>query len=263
MSSIPKIPRKPQRTLSYNELQAENKRLKAELADAKQATGGVKLSTQDNRLEVNNLETPDISVDRLTVESTAVDKVGELLSSASLVKSKGKLPTETLKDVAKEPVRVEAMKVRVPDDTVNRIVKGNPTKNLKGFEVEFGDDGAFQVRGKVNKIADVPFELAGFIDTTDDGQVRLKIGNSKIFGMVPVPKLIQNMATAMAGKKLEKLGITPTEDGLVMDPAALIPKNVDFKVSEVTTRDGELVVEGGPRTPKVLTMGPWGPRPTT
>lgn len=260
-SRIPQIPRRPQKTLSYQELQAENARLRSELQDARDSQVGIKLSTAENRLDVNSVETPDVSVDKLSIESTAVDKVGKAISSASLLQSKGKLPLETLKEISQDPVRVEAMKVRVPDDTINRMANANGNKNLKGLEVEFGDNGQFNVKGKVNKLIDVPFELNGFIDNTDDGQVRVRLGKSKVFGMITIPKLIQDMASSMAGKKLDKLGVKSTDDGLILDTASLIPKNIDFKVSQVTTKDGELVVEGGPASPQVITMGPWGPIP--
>ena len=260
-SRIPQIPRRPQKTLSYQELQAENARLRSELREAKDSQGGVKLSSVENRLDVSNIETPDISVDKLSIESKAVDKVGRAISSASLFQSKGKLPMESLKDLTQEPIRVEAMRVRVPDDTVNRMANANGNKNLKGLEVEFGDNGQFNIKGKVNQLIDVPFELNGFIDNTEEGQIRVRLGKSKLFGLITVPKLLQDMASSMAGKKLDKLGVKSTDEGLVLETASLIPKNVDFKVSQVTTKNGELVVEGGPASPQVITMGPWGPIP--
>lgn len=263
MKSVPRIPLRPKQAPSYQELQNENERLKAQLREAKDTTSGVKLCTQEKRLEINNLQTPDISVDRLSVESPAVDEVGQLLSSASLLQSKGKLPVDRLKKVTQEPVRVESMRVRVPSSTINRIAQSSPNKNLKGVEVEFGEEGAFRVKGTVDKMIDIPFELNGFVDSTEEGQVRMRIGKSKLFGIISVPKLIQDMAGAMAGKKLDKLGVSHTDEGLLLDTQSLLPKNLDFKVGQVTTKKGELIVEGGPRNPEVLTMGPWGPIPQT
>lgn len=262
-SGVPKIPRKaPAPKLSYAELQAENQKLKRELREARENPGGIHLDPSEQRLDVRNITTPDFTVESLSVESPSVEKVADILSSGALAGSRGKPDLGGLKNLSNQPLRVEEMKLRIPDDTLNDIADSQaPKDKLKGVEVEFGEGGQFQVKGTAHKLVDIPFELAGFVDSTPEGEVRIKLGKSKLFGFVPIPKLISDMAGSMAGKKLEKLGVRQTDDGFVVDSHKLLPKNIDLKIASVTTQNGELVVEGGPANPKVLTMGPWGPRP--
>ena len=69
--------------------------------------------------------------------------------------------------------------------------------------------------------------------------------------------MLMDMASSMAGKKLEALPVTQDGQTFVVDPKALKPENVEVDLTRITTSGGKLVVEGG--SPKTLDIGPWGP----
>ncbi len=263
-TSVPTVPRNRQQK-SYAQLQDENRELRAQLERFKEEQGEVRFSSENQRLLVDGLETPDFTVERLTAHTPAMKQAMALFSADSLAKNEGKPDFSVLKDLGEEPVRVEELRVKVPQSTIDRVVKENAKHpDLKELQVKLGDQGRFEVEGVANKFwLDVPFHVDGTMEATADGQVRVRLKSGKVFGMVPVPKILMGLATAAAEKKVDKIKITKEGDDLLIDPRSVKPKNIEFNLGRVTTEHGSLVIEGGTpvAAPKTLTVGPWGPIP--
>lgn len=264
-TTVPRVPRAPRKT--YAQLQEENRDLRERLERLREERGEVRFSAEKQLLMVDELKTPDFVVDRMTVSTPAMDQAMAMFSADTLSKNGGKPDLGGLKALGQTPVKIQELKVRVPQSTVTRLVKEHARHpNLKELNVTLGDQGSFEASGVAHKWVDLPFHVSGMMEATDDGQVRVRLKDGKVFGMVPIPKIIMGMVTSMAGDKVDKVPMKKEGDDLLIDPSALVPNNIEFNLNSVTTHKGELIVAGGcPVTeepPKVIAMGPWGPRPT-
>ncbi|MGE0490856.1 MAG: hypothetical protein AB7S38_16735 [Vulcanimicrobiota bacterium] len=255
---------------TYDELALENAHLRGELKKAQAEAGPIRLDPAAGKLVIKGLSTPDYSVDRLKVKTEGLGD--QLALDAFLADGRPALPPlEKYKDMA---VEVEDLKARIPEATINRTATSAGAEALakngiQDLDIRVGEGGRLTVSGKVDKLIDIPFELTGKLSVGDGGSLRFELEKSHIFGVVPVPKLVLGLAASMTGSKLEKVGVRQQDNAFEFDLDGLLPPNIQMGLTNIDSRKGELIIEGGskptreaPRpasNPTVITeMGPWG-----
>jgi hypothetical protein len=257
---VPQIRAKPKPT--YAELQAENEALRERLERSGESP--IQLSPGDNSLRIRDLHTPVAHIEELEVESSTIQTFFNKSLSVDSLTGKELVDPRTL---ARSSASVKKLKMTVPEATVNRFAAKEAAKNnVEDFKVQFHDGGEVSVSGKANKGPGIPFHLRGFVDLTDGGQVRMRLGQSRVFGFLPVPRFMMDMAASMSGKQLSRAGVVQKGDSFILDPQKFIPENIDFQLEKIETREGHLFIQGGSgveesHNPKVLQAAPWGPPP--
>lgn len=277
---IPHIPRNRERAPlaqeetsvqpTYDELALENAHLRSQLKKAEADAGPIRLDPGAGKLVIKDLTTPDYSVDRLKVKTEGLGDQLEL--DAFMADGKPALPPlEKYKDMA---IEVEDLKARIPEATINRTATSAGAEALakngiQDLDIRIGEGGRLTVSGKVDKLIDIPFELTGKLSVGDGGALRFELEKSHIFGVVPVPKLVMGLAASMTGSKLEKVGVRQQDNTFEFDVNSLLPPNIRMGLTNIDSRQGELILEGGSKptkevpqpasNPTVITeMGPWG-----
>lgn len=261
---------------SYDELKLENRRLKAELEEAKAQRSPIRLDPDTDRLVVEDLTTPEYHVDRLEVSSPELGSLMDQSLSLDSFLAGGKLALPSLEQLKDAPLQVEMFKLRVPESTLNQTatrVSGEALQEngLKDVKIGVGDGGTLTFSGQVDRFIDIPFEVSGRLGVTDDGKVRFDLQDSHVFGILPLPKLMVRLAASMTGGSMEKIGLTQEGNSFFFDVQGLLPDNLKMQLQRISSQDGQLVLEGGAppaqappepeHNPTVLVeMGPWGPR---
>lgn len=257
-SGVPSVKRKPRPT--YDQLQAENRALKQKLDEV--GDSPIRLNPRGDTLKIQDLRTPLVTVESLEVQSPSIgDTLDRSLDPERLGQGLD------LKSLTSAPVQVRDLKVSLPESTINHFAAAEGAKNrVQDLRIEFGSDGEVKVSGKAHKLVNIPFQMKGFVDVAEGGKVRLRMGGGKVFGFVPIPRLLMDMAASMGGKELAQAGVEQEDKTLLIDPKRFLPENVEFQLDKIETRPGALYLQGSDgredtQNPTVITMGPWGPIP--
>ena len=116
------------------------------------------------------------------------------------------------------------------------------------------------LRGTIDKLIDIPFDLTGELSVSEGNEIHFKAGQTKVFGFLPVPNLVMRIAASLAGRDMEEMGVQQKGDTFVFDADDFLPKNVRLQLTRVGTESGALVLEG--RAPVEKTVQP-SHNPTT
>ena len=106
---------------------------------------------------------------------------------------------------------------------LNDYVFGKPGAPLKNLSASIKDDQLI-IKGLLVSKGGVPFESAGTVGVTPDGQVRVHTAKVKAVG-IPVKGLMDLLgvetSNLLSTKKVE--GVTMDKDDLILDPEAILP----------------------------------------
>ncbi|MEW6283108.1 MAG: hypothetical protein AB1758_31130 [Candidatus Eremiobacterota bacterium] len=245
-------------------LEEENARLRAELEAARKQGPNVSFRVGDNRIELRDLKVAGVSIDRLKLK---LDKHTDLLKGVTLetfLASPGKMLLPSMDPLTSSAITVEDLRVTVPSATANEAVRLRGAEVLQeegisDLNLRYLPGGGIEAEGLVHRVIGVPFRVRGHMELTEDQKIRFTPEKVRVFGVVPVPRLVTSIAAALAGDSLEKLDIRSEGDSLIIDPKAFIPQNLKLRLTRLTTEGDRLILEGGPppqpdRNPRTLRM---------
>lgn len=234
------------------ELEREILELREEVAQLKSEQSPIRLDPQNDRASIVDLKTADFHVHRLDLKMSAMSEFFE--ESTSLEKllemgnSGGALPID-FDDLMTSPLEIEAMKISLPGETLLRStemvgeesLKQNDIKDLR-LEATQGD--ALRIRGKVDKLIDIPFDIQGKLAVAEDNKIEFSLGKSKVFGVLPLPGLVKQIVARVAGKSMEEMGVEQRGTTFIMDADDFLPEQIKVRLTRVGTENGRLVLEG-------------------
>ncbi|MCA9778640.1 MAG: hypothetical protein KC800_18055 [Candidatus Eremiobacteraeota bacterium] len=258
---------------SYAELQREVAELKAEVAELRHDQSPIQLDPQNDKLTIKDLKTPDFHVHNLTVKMDAMsdifDENTSLEALLKLGKGDGAEPIDFGK-IQNEPMEVERMKISLPGSTLVRSseqVSGDSLRenDIKGLTIEPRRGDVLRIKGKVDKLIDIPFDIEGKLSVHEGNKIEFALGKSKVFGVIPIFGLFKKIVACVAGKNMEEMGVERRGTSFLMDADDFLPDNIKVGLTRVGTEDGRLVLEGKApeekapprpeRAPSTLTLG--------
>lgn len=240
---------------SQTSLQAENRRLRAEIAALKQKRAPISVDPAEGRIVIDDYKTPDFTVDNLEVYSPAIKDAAAAMSKLdNWIDTGTKVQKPDFNQLLQDPMTVTDMSVQVPFKTINKTIPKIAGEQLteagmKNVKVSAGDDpGTVKITGRVKKLLEVGFEVEGDLSVTPAGKTRFAIERSRVAGL-PMPNFITSLATAIfGGQSMEEMGVEQNGNEFLMDPKTMLPPNVDTKLSGIqVSQEGFLIQGGAPR----------------
>lgn len=233
--------------LRSSELLAENRRLKAQLADMQASKPPITLDPKSGELQVDNL-----SLGSLTIEKLRVRAPGLREASADLKDVANWLPSKeneaNFKKLAEKPVVVDELKARIPLPFVNSIMERIAGKQMQDaglseVRLSQGEGSQIRVNGRVKKGISLPFEINGDLVGTPDGKAKFSLRSSRVAGL-PMPNFLVSFATKFAGESLEKAGIAVDGGEFSLDTQKMKPDKLLFELQSLSVQDGAILIEG-------------------
>lgn len=252
---------------SYQQLLERNRQLEAELAKAKSEAGPIRIDPERGTLTIDGLKTADYEVQHLQVQVSALGGyLGKALSIETLLEHQGQLPLPPTDQLAKEPMTVDALKLKIPAATLEkssrRLGEDAMRRNgLKELSIQPEENGQLRLRGTIDKLIDIPFDLRGELSVAEGNEIHFKAGKTRVFGFLPVPNLIVRIAASLAGRDMEEMGVKQKGDTFVFDADDFLPQNVKLQLTRIDTERGGLILEG--RAPDQKSTLPPAHNPTT
>jgi hypothetical protein len=235
---------------TYAQLLERNRQLEAELTRARAENGPIRLDPANNKLTVVGLKTPDYEIERLEVKMSDLGGyLGDALSIESLLESQGKVPLPPLDQLAKAPMTIDALKLKIPSETLRKsssvLGKEQLARNgVKELSLTPEKGNLLRIQGVLDKLIDVPFELTGSLSVSEGNEIHFKPGKTTAFGFVPIPKLLVRIAASLAGKDMAEIGVQQRGDTFAFDADDFLPPNVKIRLTRLGTESGALLLEG-------------------
>ena len=237
---------------SYAELQREVADLRAEVADLRQDQSPIRLDPQNDRMSIKNLKTPDFHVHDLALKMDSMSELfDEHTSLEALLKAGVAGGSEPIDfgNISSEPMEIERMKISLPGSTLVRSsqqVSGDALKDndIKGLTIDPRRGDTLKIKGKVDKLIDIPFDIEGKLSVHEGNKIEFALGKSKVFGVIPIFGLVKKIVANIAGKNMEEMGVEQRGTSFLMDADDFLPENIKVGLTRVGTEDGRLVLEG-------------------
>lgn len=236
--------------LDPQDLVAENRRLKAELAQLKSQRSPISFDPDHDRISVQGLKTRDFEICCFEAKTGAVDKLlDETLSLDALLARPGELVLPKLDALKNTPFEVEKFKLKIPGRTLSRstqAIGGQAMRRqgMKEVQVEPLSGDRIRLTGAVHRLIDVPFEVTGRLGL-EGNKVRFSLEKAHIFGGLPVPRLVVELFSAMTGQDLQEMHVRQRGQDFPVDAGVFIPPNFKVGLTRIGTEAGQLVLEGG------------------
>lgn len=249
-------------------LSDENAKLRAQLQEMKTKLQTAGTSTEkpaaagsgkivyeigENLLMLRDVKTKDTIIDRLDVKVEGGSKIlGKMMSMDTMLEGGGRLPTNLTADFMKMPLEVRDLRMRIPDDTATRAFLSTKSESLKNegisnLDVSFKNGNKIVLSGTRKKLLSIPFSIEAGIGLSDDNRIKIDVEKMKVMGLIPVPRLIQTIAMVLTDESMTDKSLERNGDTYLIDPGALLPKNIKLNLKSIGTKNGELVLEAGER----------------
>lgn len=235
---------------SYQQLLERNRQLESELARVKSQAGPIRIDPERGILTVDGLKTADYEVQHLQVQVSALGGyLGKALSIEALLEHQGQLPLPPTDQLAREPMTVDALKLKIPAATLEKSSRllgqeAMRRNGLKELSIQPEENGQLRLRGTIDKLIDIPFDLRGELTVAEGNEIHFKAGKTRVFGILPVPNLVVRIAASLAGRDMEEMGVKQRGDTFVFDADDFLPKNVKLQLTRIGTEAGGLLLEG-------------------
>lgn len=239
-------------THSQTALMAENRRLREQLAalrEEKQAP--ISVDPSRGRVTITDYQTDQFKIDKLSAQSEGIKEVAQALSQVDQwVGSKtGSLPD--LSPSLRSRVQVDALKISVPFETVNKAIPKIAGPQLKeagvrSLRVGPGEKpNEVSIQGRAKKIFEVGFSAVGEMSVTPTGESKFVLKETRVGGL-PMPNFLSTLATQIfAGESMREIGVTQNGSEFTMDPSKMMPSNVDMDLTDLRVDQTGFVIEGG------------------
>lgn len=228
---------------SYDQLLAENQRLRQQLAAQQQAPPGIQLDLQQERVTIRGIESPAMKIHDLEVQMPGLkEAVPQLMDVASSVGRDGKFAMPDLSAFARYPMKVEKLNLSLSEQAVNRILAQTPVEGMSDLSLKVGQNGRIQLSGMARKLIPVPFEVKGQLIANGSSEVRFRLDKTKVAGFLPVPNLMTNFFASFASREMAKMNVRQQGDDYVVNLKGLLPDNLSLQVDDITSRAGTLFI---------------------
>jgi hypothetical protein len=143
-------------------------------------------------------------------------------------------------------VAIDSGEIALDMPSLNALMRGTLGQghsNVEKVRVSAEDDNRLRQRGVLHKGIKVPFDVAGNVEATPDGRIRMHAAAVRSFGL-PVHPLLKLFGVNMDDllKVKPGVGITVEKDDLILDPGKLVPPPlIRGKVTSVRVADGALI----------------------
>lgn len=233
--------------LRSSELLAENRRLKAQIADMQASKPPITIDPKSGELQVDNLSLGSLRIEKLRLRSPGLRE-----ASSDLKDVENWLPTKEneakFRELVEKPVVIDELKARIPLPFVNSILEkiaGEQMQDAGLSEVRLsqGEGSQIRVNGRVKRGISLPFEVNGDLVGTPDGKAKFSLRSSRVAGL-PMPNFLVSFATKFAGQSLEKAGIVVDGSDFSIDTQKTKPKQILFELKSLTAQDGAILLEG-------------------
>jgi hypothetical protein len=255
------------------ELQREVAELRAEVEELRQDQSPIRMDPQNDKLSIVDLKTPDFHVHELDLKMSSMSEMFEEHTSLEALLKAGMGEAAEPIDFSKmrgEPMEIEKMKISMPGSTLVRsseqVGSDSLKKNdIKDLSIEPKDGNILKIKGKVDKLIDIPFDLEGKLSVQDGNRIEFALGKTRVFGVLPIFGLVKRIGAAIAGKNMEDMGVERRGTSFIMDADDFLPENTKVRLTKVGTEGDRLVLEGASpkkeeppqpeRAPSTLTLG--------
>jgi len=152
----------------------------------------------------------------------------------------------SLDDKQSYAVAIDSGEIALDMPSLNALMArtlGQGRSNVEKVRISTDDENRLRQQGVLDKGLKVPFDVAGGIEATADGRIRLRATSVRGFGL-PVHPLMKVLGLAMDDllKVKPGHGVTVENDDLILDPLQLLPPPlIRGKVTSVRVADGILV----------------------
>lgn len=228
---------------SYEQLLAENRRLKQQL----EARQGIQLDLQRDEVTLRGVATSEVAIDNLQVSIPGVGKaVPQLVQVSNVTNQQGKMQLPSLASFEKFPIQVQAMQIRVPESTLNRVLSQRPVEGLSDLHLQVGDAGRLQLSGYAHKVFPIPFSVSGRVSAAGGSKLRFEVEKARVAGFLPVPRLMMNLFASLASREMAQMNVQQEGGAFVVDSRGFLPANVSVGIDSVQTRAGEVTLRKDP-----------------
>lgn len=231
---------------SYEQLAAENARLRKQLAQRQEPASGVQVDLQKETVSLSNLSTQEVDLQRLEVRVPGLkNAVAEGMGVVTSLGADGRLRMPDLGKFQRYPMKVVQLGVRVPQSTLNRVLSQRPIPGLKDLHLEVQDGGRLKLSGYAKKVVTLPFEVEGSLSANGSSRVKFHLERARVGGFLPVPNLVTNFLASLASTQMAQAQVTRDGDDYTVELAGLMPPNVGLSVDRISSAGGVLSVETG------------------
>ena len=257
-----------------SDLQREVAELRAEIGKLREEQSPIRLDPQNDRMSIVDLKTPDFHVHDLQVKMSAMSMVFDEHTSLKALLKIGmvrKAEPIDFEELRKQPLEIEKMKISLPGSTLVRSsqqVGGDDFEkhDIKELNIQPRDGDVLKIRGKVDKLIDIPFDIEGKLSVHEGNRIEFALGKTRVFGVIPVFGLVKRIGAAIAGKSMEEMGVERKGTSFIMDADDFLPENAQVRLTKIGTEGDRLVLEGASpgeehavpaaeRAPSTLTLG--------
>lgn len=228
---------------SYEQLLAENRRLKQQLAEKQ---SGIHVDVANDRVTLRGLETEELKINELEVAVPGLKQVlPEVVKVSNLTNPDQKVRLPDLARFARFPMRVETMDLSVTEQTLNQILAQQKVDNVSDLHLAIGNNGRLRIGGDYHKIFTVPFQVEGQLKAVGGSRLRFDLEKTRLAGLLPIPNIMTNLFASLATHMMSRLNVTRDGSSYVVDLKGYLPANLSAQIDEVATQPGLISLRAG------------------
>lgn len=158
----------------------------------------------------------------------------------------GRMEMPSLDDKHSYVVAIDSGEIALDMPSLNALMRGTlgqGRSNVERVRISIDDENRLRQQGVLDKGIKVPFDVAGGIEATADGRIRLHAAAVRSLGL-PMNPLMRLLGIEMDDlvKVKPGHGVTVENDDLILDPQQLVPPPfIRGKVTSVRIADGTLI----------------------
>jgi hypothetical protein len=231
---------------SYDQLLAENRQLKQQLAQRQATPAGIQVDIERDQLSLNGLKTEEVQIDELRVSVAGLKKlVPELIQVSALANSSGQVKMPDLTRFSRFPMRVESMDLKLTEKTLNKVLSQTPVEGMSDLRIQVGQGGRLKLSGFAHKLIPVPFQVEGRVSAAGGSKLRFDLEKTKIAGFLPLPNLMTNLFASLASREMAAMNVVQRGDSYTVDLKSFVPENIQMQIDEIQTQSGQIRVRTG------------------
>lgn len=229
---------------SYEQLLAENQRLKKQLAER---SSGVHIDLESDRVSLRELSSGEIHIRELEMAVPGLRKVvPEMMQSASSLSGPGgKMVLPDFSRFARYPMKVEKLDVSVQEKTLNAALRQRPIEGMSDLRLELGEKGRVRLSGFAQKLIPIPFEVEGRLSASRGSRLAFDLEKTRVAGFLPIPNLMTNFFASLASREMAQMSVTQQGNHYEVDLRAFFPEHVEVRIDSVQTLPGQIRLQTG------------------
>jgi len=229
---------------SYEQLLAENQRLKKQLAERQ---SGIHINLEKDRVSLREVSSDQLSIHELELAVPGLHKVVPQMMKAasSLSGPAGKIQMPDLSQFTGYPMRVEKLDVSVQQKTLNAALQQRPVEGMSDLRLEVGEKGRVRLSGFAQKLIPIPFEVEGRLSATRGSRLAFDLEKTRVAGFLPVPNLMTNFFASLASREMAQMSVTQQGNHYEVDLRTFFPEQLEVRIDSLETRPGQIRLQTG------------------